>query len=297
MLWTIIFLCLATGSLAQVESIPSLDVTDAELVHLVNNMRANDENKARGNQISLDFQGHTMTRNDEDNAKFKLFRNIDTSLFRKENYENFIALTDNYDRRTGVAEVETNQEKEEITAFVTSMLKSRPWKALFDFLQRKRHPFAKDEKTFRRWIIQLWFVQYSRARGQADTSGFEHVFMGESKNGEVSGMHNWVRFYLLERNTTENFDYKGFLIKRFNVMAAVKFTWHGQLKRSGSFIIGSSPEFDMALYTMCFLSRRGRTTCDIEIEGCPMSITSYELVQQRKVFIGTVYPSAGRITG
>ncbi|KAK0401421.1 hypothetical protein QR680_015774 [Steinernema hermaphroditum] len=143
-------------------------------------MRSQDENKASSNQIQLDYQGHTSTRNDEDNARFKLFKRVDTSLFRKDIYDKFIALTDNYDRQTGNAEVETSQEKQEISAFIDSIMKSGPWKTLFDFLQRKRHPFAKDEKTFRQWITQLWFVQYSRARGKADTSGFEHVFMGEA---------------------------------------------------------------------------------------------------------------------
>lgn len=96
-------------------------------------------------------------------------------------------------------------------------------------------------------------------------------------------MHNWVRFYVLENNRTENFDYKGFTVKRFvsffivrkletflidfqNIMAALKFTWDGLLKRAGSILIGTSPEFDMALYTMCFLSRRGRETCDVSCD-------------------------------
>lgn len=66
-------------------------------------------------------------------------------------------------------------------------------------------------------------------------------------------------------------------------MAAVKFTWKGEMKRSGSFLVGTSPEFDMALYTICFLSRRGRQTCDVEIDGCPLQITSYDLLQNNKV--------------
>ena len=32
-----------------------------------------------------------------------------------------------------------------------------------------------------------------------DSSGFEHVFLGESKAGEVVGLHNWIRLYLEER--------------------------------------------------------------------------------------------------
>jgi poly(U)-specific endoribonuclease len=63
-------------------------------------------------------------------------------------------------------------------------------------------------------LKQLWFAHYSRARGMADTSGFEHIFVGEAKNGEISGLHNWLKFYSLERNASENFDYQGFLVKR-----------------------------------------------------------------------------------
>ncbi|KAJ1347003.1 Poly(U)-specific endoribonuclease [Parelaphostrongylus tenuis] len=107
--------------------------------------------------------------------------------------------------------------------------------------------------------------------------------MGEEKNNEISGLHNWIRFYMLERNASENFDYKGFVIKRGKVMASVKFTWKGVPKRSGSLLIGTSPEYDLALYTLCFLSRRGREQCQVEIDGCPLSITSYEITQNNKV--------------
>lgn len=167
---------------------------------------------------------------------------------------------------------------------------------LYNWFKAKGHPIATSPQVFRFWIGQLWFSHYSRALGRPDTSGFEHVFIGEAKNGEISGMHNWVRFYVLENNRTENFDYKGFTVKRFNIMAALKFTWDGLLKRAGSILIGTSPEFDMALYTMCFLSRRGRETCDVEFDGCPLQITSFEIMQQNKVYIGSIYPTAGRIT-
>jgi len=123
--------------------------------------------------------------------------------------------------------------------------------------------------------------------------------MGEVKNGEISGMHNWVRLYYLESqsNSTRKFDYKGFLVKRFNIFGALKYSYGAYMKRSGSFFIGTSPEFDCALYTFCFLFRRGgRDTCDFEFDGCPVSITSFDLVQQNRVYIGSMYPSAGRIT-
>uniref|UniRef100_A0A0K0DA69 Endoribonuclease n=1 Tax=Angiostrongylus cantonensis TaxID=6313 RepID=A0A0K0DA69_ANGCA len=251
-------------------------------------LREADENKARLGEVSVNFQGHTNTRDLQDNAAKNLFDRVDASLLRKSSYTQFIALTDNFNRETG--------EKREISNFLNNVLQSKPWKMLYDFLKQKGHPFANTPNIFRYWVEQLWFMHYSRARGRPDTSGFEHVFMGEEKNNEISGLHNWIRFYILENNATENFDYKGFIIRRGNVMASVKFTWKGDLKRSGSLLIGTSPEFDMALYTLCFLSRRGRQQCQVEIDGCPLYITSYELRQNNKVFIGSIFPTAGPLT-
>ncbi|GMR30123.1 hypothetical protein PMAYCL1PPCAC_00318 [Pristionchus mayeri] len=282
----------------QYEKVPAFQISNAELISLANELRSLDENAAKPGQIRLNYQGHTTTRDSTDNAADKLFQTVDSSLLRKPSYEQFVALMNNFNRKTGETEplVSQSEDKNEKSTFLTTVLASKPMQRLYNYLKSKGHPFATDPVTWRFWMAQLWFVNYSRARGRADTSGFEHVFIGEVKNDEISGMHNWLRFYMLERDPRANFDYKGFVVKRFNMMAAVKFTWEREMKRSGSMMIGTSPEFDMSLYTLCFLSRRGRDTCDVEVNGCPLSITSYDLVQNRKVFIGSIFPSAGRIT-
>ena len=40
-----------------------------------------------------------------------------------------------------------------------------------------------------------------------NSSGFEHVFVGESRDGTVIGLHNWLQFYLQEK--LGNIDYRG----------------------------------------------------------------------------------------
>ncbi|CAJ0606151.1 unnamed protein product [Cylicocyclus nassatus] len=132
-------------------------------------------------------------------------------------------------------------EKRETSTFLTTILESKPWKVLYAFLRKKNHPFAKDPITFRYWMAQLWFLHYSRARGGADTSGFEHVFIGEVKNHEITGMHNWISFYQLDKNETKEFDYKGYVIKR------------------------------------------GVRCNRVEIDGYPLAITSFDIVQNNKV--------------
>ncbi|KAK5974058.1 Endoribonuclease XendoU, partial [Trichostrongylus colubriformis] len=209
----------------------------------------------------------------------RLFVEVDKTLFKQPSYRQFVALTDNFSPTLGVPEPQVSLEEEtrETNVFLTTVLQSKPFQILYQFLHEKGHPYADDPTTFRKMIAQLWFEHYSRSHGPPDTSGFEHVFIGEEKRKkgrrrggnrgkkykEINGLHNWLRFYLLERTASEYFDYKGYIDKRGDIMAAVKFTWKGDLKRIGSMLIGTSPEYDMALYTLCFLSRRGREPCKV----------------------------------
>ncbi len=44
-----------------------------------------------------------------------------------------------------------------------------------------------------------------------DSSGFEHVFVGETRGKDsVLGFHNWIQFYLQEK--AGNVDYQGYIL-------------------------------------------------------------------------------------
>ena len=97
-----------------------------------------------------------------------------------------------------------------------------------------------------------------------DSSGFEHVFVGEVKDGSVSGFHNWIMFYLEERRG--NVDFRGYIKPKSSCresftaetndddpVLTLQFKWNGAEKFVGTSFIGVTPEFEMALYTMAFL--------------------------------------------
>ena len=70
----------------------------------------------------------------------------------------------------------------------------------------------QDKNAFKHQLYDLWFKLYRRTRGTRalDSSGFEHVFVGETRGGkEVIGFHNWIQFYLQEK--AGNVDYQGYI--------------------------------------------------------------------------------------
>ena len=65
------------------------------------------------------------------------------------------------------------------------------------------------KRSLRTVLDEIWFDLYGRSGRNPGSSGFEHVFIGELKNGKVSGFHNWVSFVHEEQE--QDIDYKGFM--------------------------------------------------------------------------------------
>jgi Endoribonuclease XendoU len=69
-------------------------------------------------------------------------------------------------------------------------------------------PASKPE--FKALLQKIWFTLYRR-RGQPDTSGFEHVFVGEYKGDSptdnAEGFHNWVQLATQEAAGKTNYKF------------------------------------------------------------------------------------------
>nr|CAD7461764.1 unnamed protein product [Timema tahoe] len=70
---------------------------------------------------------------------------------------------------------------------------------------------ASGQKAFRNLLHELWFTLYSRGNRKVGSSAFEHVFLGELKRGEVSGMHNWI--YFSHEESLKHANYMGWIKK------------------------------------------------------------------------------------
>ena len=235
-----------------------------------------------------------------DGASDPLFTSVDSSVFRRPTYKTFYALLDNYVAETGTAESVTDSERQEIWAFLTAIMQTAPMQFCHKYCRaNKPDEVPADLEGFMKLLHKIWFELYNRSRGgRADSSGFEHVFVGEVKDDKVSGFHNWITFYLQEKKG--DVDYRGYIKPRGRNEAetnsddhilTLQFAWNGVEKMVGTSFIGVSPEFEMALYTTCFLvgQEDNKVTLNTGTDEFDLNIKCYTMARDK---IGTSYPEA-----
>eukprot|EP00959_Pyramimonas_sp_CCMP1952_P038749 811400-Pyramimonas_sp.AAC.1 len=67
----------------------------------------------------------------------------------------------------------------------------------------------------------------------------------------------------------------------------IQFAWGGETKSVGTSFLGVSPEFEIALYTLCFLS--GSEETEVELGDYHVKIRAYRIGRN---MIGTAFPES-----
>lgn len=90
--------------------------------------------------------------------------------------------------------------------------------------------------------------------------------------------------------TALSFLYNNSLLHLQPDLIGSQFSWHHDLlKAKGSFFVGTSPEFEMAIYTICFLMKPN-AACHIRLGGHSVSIQTYDNSNWSGQQIATAYP-------
>uniref|UniRef100_A0A3Q4HL10 Uridylate-specific endoribonuclease n=1 Tax=Neolamprologus brichardi TaxID=32507 RepID=A0A3Q4HL10_NEOBR len=271
-------------------------VTDAEIKSISERLYSLDSNKASASDLVIDPQAlvpDSQTSSETDRSS-KLFSYLnENALFSKPTYAALLSVLDNYNRMTGQAENFSSQQLAEQDKFVReTMSNTQLGQELFAFLYNKIY---KSEEDFIQDLKMMWFGLYSRNNNQLDSSGFEHIF-AEIKKGKVSGFHNWIQFYLLEKSGKLNYYSHSFNgpWTTFPDVLGMQFMWDGYYKQVGSAVIGCSPEFDFAIYSLCYITRPGK--CHLSVGGNTLIIQTYTWDNSSygdgKKFIGSAYPAS-----
>lgn len=225
---------------------------------------AADSNRMSNADVQYNVYGH------------RLFTRVNEGQFTG-TYQKLINLLRCY------APSKTNCTSEE-DAFLDAILNTGPINILHGELSRRG--LARSGKAdFKRLLNQCWFQQYLR-HGDF-SSGFIHTFFGEIINGKVKGLHNWVQMYLEEKATRFQYNsHKGSL--RPDV-ESISFRWNGALKPCSGVFMRTSPEVEIALYTLCFMTRIPGVDCIVDLAGNPIKITVFNFAAASNA-IGTAFP-------
>ncbi|CAH9091932.1 unnamed protein product, partial [Cuscuta epithymum] len=188
-----------------------------------------------GKDYQIDVGDGKKVHQREDMADGCLFSWMRKDVMEKPTYSRFCCLLDNYNPREGYKEVVTTKEHQEQLAFIEEISRTAPIKYLHNYLSAKS-VVSESHQEFKRMLKSLWFDLYARGGTSGSSSAFEHVFVGEIKErgeGEVSGFHNWLQFYLEELKG--NVDYQGYIFPRRRgeipdaetQLLTIQFEWNG----------------------------------------------------------------------
>ncbi|XP_049814380.1 endoribonuclease CG2145-like isoform X1 [Schistocerca nitens] len=263
-------------------------VTDKELQTLSETLLKKDVNNA-AKFIKINYQARTRSNSLTDAAPLPLI-SVDKRVFQLPTVAKVRMLYDNYVADTSVNEHVTAQERAEESSLLDTFLATPVMSTAMRFLA-DHGLVRRDPKAYKNLLNQIWFGMYSRGGGRVGSSAFEHVFLGELKRGEISGLHNWIFFN--NEEILKHADYLGYIRKLElgdkGAILKLHYKWENVIKPVGSMFVGTSPELEMALYTVCFIARPNQK-CSLSLSGKRVFINTHTFRYRGKNMIGSAYP-------
>ena len=186
-------------------------------------------------------------------------------------------MYENYNNDVTVKEDRTKAERREEDEFLDEVMKSKVMIRTVQFL-KEQGVVSKSytASQFRSLLKELWFDVYSRGQRILGSSGFEHVFLGEKKNGGVQGFHNWFYFYNQEQKNKINYlgHWEDRKLSDKGTGLAFTFKWGDEQKPYGSMLVGTSPQMELAVYTVCLMVRE-EDKCPVSLGGEAATVTTH----------------------
>lgn len=267
-------------------------ITDDDLEKLAEALFIKESNNAN-RHITLNIQKRTSSSSPTDEAPQPLFT-VNPAAYEILTIQRLRSIFDNYQLDTHANEYISPAQRQEESLLVDTFLSTNVMSAAMRFLADKGH-IRKDYYEYKDVLRKLWFNLFSRGQGKIGSTGFEHVFMAELKPGtpnpEVLGLHNWVYFSIEE--SKRKVDYLGYLKKvdlgNKGSIIKIHAKFNGHDKPVTTMFVGTSPELEMALYTVCFYARPDGP-CPVSLGGTKFNIVTHKFKYRGNDLVGTAYP-------
>ncbi|XP_025090994.1 poly(U)-specific endoribonuclease-like [Pomacea canaliculata] len=262
-------------------------ISAAALAQAAQDIYDADKNRVDGSKYRINYQLRYTAGVDSPN---KFFESFDETVLQGPTFRALSDLEDNYEENVLVPETYTDGEWAEVQTFINNLIESDPMKTVLSFLSQ-RGCITNSDEAMKTLIEELWFNLYPRTNASNavnDSSGFEHVFLGELRNHTVLGLNNWLEYYKEEKSG--NINYLGWIDHMVDPnIVSISFAWKGAVAPIRSFFVGTSPEFDMAVATLCAVARTDQV-CPLTINGKSFTYQTYDVRHKLQLQIAAAYP-------
>jgi len=140
------------------------------------------------------------------NANHRVIEKVVIPPAKAATYKLAKAIFNNYTLDQTKSENDLPEEASEVQEFLDAIHDCPPMQVARTYVSTQTgKSISKDQW----WAIieRLWFERFNQGSNK-DLSGFEHVVVGEQKQGKVQGYHAWYKYYLDERFRRDDDDDK-----------------------------------------------------------------------------------------
>ncbi|MCT4608063.1 MAG: hypothetical protein N4A70_02550 [Pelagimonas sp.] len=213
-------------------------------------------------------------------SDWKVLEEVVIPNHKRHTYDLCMQLMDNYALQRATPEILRPQEQAEETQFIQAILDTEVIQTAGKILEDHTGA-ALTPSELGALIHDCWFA-YGQSGGQAQATGFEHVFVGEqgAQHSRIGGYHYWHKYWLDDGGAATGADHILYKAPRYGgaerpdqgilipEIVTLQMDWdapggdggHPQplSKPIGGFFVGCSPEGLIALGLIRNLTRAGK---------------------------------------
>ncbi|KAI5706696.1 hypothetical protein M8J76_011852 [Diaphorina citri] len=258
-----------------------------------------DEDIMKFSEELLDMDQHNCGRylklqNDPKKCLIQVNKDKGVNILKKSTVRGLVKLY-NFTNKNSMM-VETEYRKRNIYEFNWLRLigKTEVFKHLLKFLNEKKI-FTQGSKDLEHKLKQIWFTVYRRNSDcdGPNSNGFEHTFVAEYSKirRDVFGFHNWLYFaHEEEKGELDHFGIEKMVdLKGRGYLVKTNIQWKNLTKTGVSMFVGTSPELELALYTVCFFCRPDQL-CKVKLNGNLVDIQTYHHNWYDKTLVASAFP-------
>lgn len=240
-------------------------------------------------QITMKLQGQKTDDSTSDAASEPLL-DVKAEAYDLPTVKAVVALHDNYELDVKTKETVTSEERREESELVDKIAETDIIKSTMKFLADKGY-IPNDEYEFKDSMKRIWFSQFKRIDGDASSSGFETVFLAEQFDKDILGLHNWI--YYAKQEAANKLNYLGYLkeakLGDKGAILKLRSSLNEIVQPVSTVFVGTSPELEFALYTMCFFARPNNP-CPVSLGGTEFTIYVSRINYFGKDILISAYP-------